>query len=40
MDEWSYSFINLDLGTRGRRIVSFTPLPLCPEVKAPWIPVV
>jgi hypothetical protein len=28
----------LDLGTRWRRVVSFTPWPLCPQGKSPWYP--
>jgi hypothetical protein len=31
MGEWRYSVIILDLGTRWRRVVSFTPLPLHPR---------
>jgi hypothetical protein len=29
--EWRYSSTILDLGTRWRWVVSFTPLPLCPS---------
>jgi hypothetical protein len=28
----------LDLGTRWRRVVTFTPLPLYPQGKNPWYP--
>jgi hypothetical protein len=28
----------LDLGTRWRRVVSFTPWPLYPQGKSPWYP--
>jgi hypothetical protein len=33
MGEWRYSSNFLDLGTRWRRVVSFTPLPLYPRGK-------
>jgi hypothetical protein len=40
MREWRYSSTILDLGTRQRRVVSFTPRPLHPGKRAPgthWI---
>jgi len=30
----------LDIGTRLRRVVSFTPLPLCLQGNSPWYPLV
>jgi hypothetical protein len=38
MREWRYSSIILDLGTRWRRMVSFTPLPLNPRGKGSRYP--
>jgi hypothetical protein len=35
MGKWRYSFTILDLGTRCRRVVSFTPRPLFPRAKSP-----
>jgi hypothetical protein len=42
MDGWMYSFIILDLGTRWKWVVSFTPRPLyprgnCPPPRTHWI---
>jgi hypothetical protein len=36
--EWRYSSISLNLGTRWRWVVSFTPLPLYPQGKRPRYP--
>jgi hypothetical protein len=38
MDEWRYSSTILDLGTRWRRVVSFTPRPLYPRGNRPRYP--
>jgi hypothetical protein len=38
MGKWRYSSSFLDLGTRWRRVVSFTPLPLYPRKKSPRYP--
>jgi hypothetical protein len=35
MEEWRYSFVFLDLGTRWRWVVSFTPRPLYSHRKRP-----
>jgi hypothetical protein len=35
VEKWRYSSAILDFGTRWRRIVSFTPRPLCPRGKGP-----
>jgi hypothetical protein len=39
MGEWGYSSNLLDLGTRWRWAVSFTPLPLYPPGKEPPVPI-
>jgi hypothetical protein len=41
MGKWKYSSTILDLGTRWRRVVSFTPLLLYPRgnIPHPWYPV-
>jgi hypothetical protein len=38
MEEWRYSFIILDVGTRWRWVVSFTPQLLYPRGKSPQYP--
>jgi hypothetical protein len=38
MGEWRYSFAILKLGTRWRRVFSFTPRPLYPWGKIPRYP--
>jgi hypothetical protein len=38
MGEWRYIFTFLDLGTRWRLVVSFTPRPLYPRGKIPRYP--
>jgi hypothetical protein len=38
MEKWKYISTVLDLGTRQRRVVSFTPRPLYPWGKSPRYP--
>jgi hypothetical protein len=38
MGEWRYRSAILDLGSRWRRVVTFTPLPFYPQGKSPWYP--
>jgi hypothetical protein len=39
MGEWRYSSTILDLGTRWRLVVSFTPMPLYPLGYSPPLPI-
>jgi hypothetical protein len=40
MVEWRYSSTILDLGTRCRQVVGFTPRPFYPLGKSPLVPIV